>query len=56
MENEMRYAVLIDADNVAAKYTKNILDELSQFVEKTGQISRFFVHLFQIWRFLCIFT
>lgn len=29
MENEMRYAVLIDADNVAAKYTKNILDELS---------------------------
>ena len=31
MENEMRYAVLIDADNVAAKYTKNILDELSNY-------------------------
>ena len=27
----MRYAVLIDADNVAAKYTKNILDELSNY-------------------------
>lgn len=31
MSNEMRYAVLIDADNVAAKYTKNILDELSNY-------------------------
>ena len=31
MANEMRYAVLIDADNVAAKYTKNILDELSNY-------------------------
>lgn len=31
MGNEMRYAVLIDADNVAAKYTKNILDELSNY-------------------------
>ncbi|MCR4888278.1 MAG: NYN domain-containing protein [Ruminococcus sp.] len=31
MENEKRYAVLIDADNVAAKYTKNILDELSNY-------------------------
>ena len=31
MESEMRYAVLIDADNVAAKYTKNILDELSNY-------------------------
>lgn len=31
MEPEMRYAVLIDADNVAAKYTKNILDELSNY-------------------------
>ena len=31
MDNEMRYAVLIDADNVAAKYTKNILDELSNY-------------------------
>ena len=27
----MRYAVLIDADNVAPKYTKNILDELSNY-------------------------
>ncbi len=31
MEVEMRYAVLIDADNVAPKYTKNILDELSNY-------------------------
>lgn len=31
MEMEMRYAVLIDADNVAPKYTKNILDELSNY-------------------------
>lgn len=31
METEMRYAVLIDADNVAPKYTKNILDELSNY-------------------------
>ena len=31
MDKEMRYAVLIDADNVAAKYTKNILDELSNY-------------------------
>ena len=31
MEQEMRYAVLIDADNVAPKYTKNILDELSNY-------------------------
>lgn len=31
MADEMRYAVLIDADNVAAKYTKNILDELSNY-------------------------
>lgn len=31
MEKESRYAVLIDADNVAAKYTKNILDELSNY-------------------------
>ena len=31
MENGMRYAVLIDADNVAAKYTKYILDEVSNY-------------------------
>lgn len=31
MDTEMRYAVLIDADNVAAKYTRNILDELSNY-------------------------
>ncbi|MBP3380811.1 MAG: NYN domain-containing protein [Ruminococcus sp.] len=31
MNSEMRYAVLIDADNVAAKYTKNILDEVSNY-------------------------
>ena len=31
MEKDMSYAVLIDADNVAAKYTKNILDELSNY-------------------------
>lgn len=31
METKMRYAVLIDADNVAPKYTKNILDELSNY-------------------------
>lgn len=31
METEMRYAVLIDADNVAPKYTRNILDELSNY-------------------------
>lgn len=31
METEKKYAVLIDADNVAAKYTKNILDELSNY-------------------------
>ena len=31
METEMKYAVLIDADNVAAKYIKNILDELSNY-------------------------
>lgn len=31
MEKEMRYAVLIDADNVAAKYTKCILDEVSNY-------------------------
>ncbi|MBQ8296722.1 MAG: NYN domain-containing protein [Ruminococcus sp.] len=31
MEKEMRYAVLIDADNVAAKYTRNILDEVSNY-------------------------
>lgn len=31
MEMEIRYAVLIDADNVAPKYTKNILDELSNY-------------------------
>lgn len=31
MEKEMRYAVLIDADNVAAKYTKYILDEVSNY-------------------------
>ena len=31
MEMEMRYAVLIDADNVAAKYTKYILDEVSNY-------------------------
>ena len=28
---EIKYAVLIDADNVAPKYTKNILDELSNY-------------------------
>ena len=38
MENEMRYAVLIDADNVAAKYTKNILDELSRLATHYGFI------------------
>lgn len=31
MEKEMRYAVLIDADNVAAKYTKYIMDEVSNY-------------------------
>lgn len=31
MEKEMRYAVLIDADNVAAKYTRYILDEVSNY-------------------------
>ena len=31
MEMEIKYAVLIDADNVAPKYTKNILDELSNY-------------------------
>lgn len=31
MEKEMRYAVLIDADNVASKYTKFILDEVSNY-------------------------
>ena len=31
MNREMRYAVLIDADNVASKYTKYILDELSNY-------------------------
>lgn len=31
MEKEMRYAVLIDADNVASKYTRYILDEVSNY-------------------------
>lgn len=31
MEKEMRYAVLIDADNAAAKYTKYIMDEVSNY-------------------------
>ncbi len=31
MEKETRYAVLIDADNVAAKYTRFILDEVSNY-------------------------
>lgn len=31
MEKEMRYAVLIDSDNVAAKYTKYIFDEVSNY-------------------------
>ena len=31
MERESRYAVLIDADNVASKYTENILDEMSNY-------------------------
>ncbi len=31
MENTKRYAVLIDADNVAAKYTEYILDEVSNY-------------------------
>ena len=31
METKMRYAVLIDADNVAMKYTKFILDEVSNY-------------------------
>ncbi len=31
MEKEMRYAVLIDADNVASKYTRHILDEVSNY-------------------------
>lgn len=31
MEKETRYAVLIDADNVAARYTKYILDEVSNY-------------------------
>lgn len=31
MDNEKRYAVLIDADNVAPKYTRYILDELSNY-------------------------
>ena len=29
MENEKRFAVLIDADNVSEKYIKGILDEIS---------------------------
>ena len=33
---EDRFALLIDADNVSAKYIKPILDELSKFTE-TGQ-------------------
>lgn len=31
MDKDMRYAVLIDADNVAVKYTKYILDEVSNY-------------------------
>ncbi|MBR2283952.1 MAG: NYN domain-containing protein [Ruminococcus sp.] len=31
MDKEMRYAVLIDADNVASRYTKHILDEMSNY-------------------------
>jgi hypothetical protein len=31
MDKEMRYAVLIDADNVAVRYTKHILDEVSNY-------------------------
>lgn len=31
MNSEMRYAVLIDADNVAPKYTKYIMDEVSNY-------------------------
>ena len=31
MEKEMNYAVLIDAENVAPKYTKNIFDEVSNY-------------------------
>jgi len=31
MEKDLRYAVLIDADNVAAKYTRYILDEVSNY-------------------------
>lgn len=30
-ENESRYALLIDADNVSAKYIKPVLDELSKY-------------------------
>ena len=29
MDNEKRFAVLIDADNVSEKYIKGILDEIS---------------------------
>lgn len=31
MDKEMRFAVLIDADNVAAKYTRYIMDEVSNY-------------------------
>ena len=33
---EERFALLIDADNVSAKYIKPILDELSKYTE-TGR-------------------
>ena len=29
--DEKRFAVLIDADNISAKYIKNILDEISNY-------------------------
>ena len=35
MENEKRIAVLIDSDNVSAKYIRNILDELSKYGSPT---------------------
>ena len=34
---EDRFALLIDADNVSAKYIKPILDELSKYGNVTGQ-------------------
>ena len=44
-QNERRFAVLIDADNVSPKYIKYILDEVSDvgiatYKRTTGQITK----------------